>query len=68
MQTGNIQNPLALRRREAAKQLGISERSLFTLTKDGDIPCRRVGSGKRRMVLYRVADLDAWLTGDKKGA
>jgi excisionase family DNA binding protein len=54
--------PLALRPREAAKALGISPRLLWQLTHDGLIPCVRVGSGKRRTVLYPVADLQAWLT------
>jgi excisionase family DNA binding protein len=57
-----IQSPLALRPREAAKALGISPRLLWQLTKDGQIPCVRVGSGKRRTVLYPLADLQAWLT------
>lgn len=49
--------PLA---REAAKALGISPRLLWQLTKDGHIPCVRVGSGKRRTVLYPLADLQAF--------
>jgi len=53
---------LALRPREAAKALGISTRLLWQLTHDGHIPCVRVGSGKRRTVLYPTADLQAWLT------
>lgn len=53
--------PLALRPREAAKALGISPRHLWQLTHDGVIPCARVGSGKRRTVLYPMADLQAWL-------
>jgi excisionase family DNA binding protein len=60
--TGNLSSPLALRPREAAKALGISPRLLWQLTKDGQIPCVRVGSGKRRTVLYPLADLQAWLT------
>ena len=55
-------SPLALRPREAAKALGISPRLLWQLTKDEVIPCARVGSGKRKTVLYPVADLQAWLT------
>lgn len=55
-------SPLVLRPREAAKALGISPRLLWQLTKDGRIPCVRVGSGKRRTVLYPLADLQAWLT------
>ena len=57
----NLSAPLALRRREAAKALSISERHLWQLTKDGHIPCVRVGSGTRKTVLYPVADLQAWL-------
>jgi len=53
--------PLALRPREAAKALGISTRHLWQLTKDGLIPCVRVGSGKRKTVLYPVAELQSWL-------
>jgi excisionase family DNA binding protein len=53
---------LALRPREAAKALGISPRLLWQLTKDGHIPCVRVGSGKRKTVLYPVAHLEAWLS------
>jgi excisionase family DNA binding protein len=58
----SVSSPLALRPREAAKALGISPRLLWQLTKDGHIPCVRVGSGKRRTVLYPLADLQAWLT------
>jgi predicted site-specific integrase-resolvase len=54
-------HPLALRPRPAARALSISPRLLWQLTKDGVIPCIRVGSGKRRTVLYPIADLQAWL-------
>jgi predicted site-specific integrase-resolvase len=57
-----MQSPLALRPREAAKALGISPRLLWQLTKDGVVPCVRVGSGKRKTVLYAVAHLQAWLS------
>lgn len=53
--------PLALRPREAAKALSISARHLWQLTKDGLIPCVRVGGGKRKTSLYPVAELQAWL-------
>lgn len=58
----DLPSPLALRPREAAKALGICARHLWQLTKDGHIPCVRVGSGNRKTVLYPVADLQAWLT------
>jgi excisionase family DNA binding protein len=62
MNQTSVPSTLALRPREAAKALGISPRHLWQLTKDGHIPCVRVGSGKRRTVLYPLADLQAWLT------
>lgn len=49
--------PLALRRREAAHVLGISERLLSSLTSQGRIPHLRLG----RAVIYPVASLEAWL-------
>jgi excisionase family DNA binding protein len=52
---------LALRLHAAAKALNISPRTLWRLTKDGHIPCVRVGSGKRRMTLYPLSALEAWL-------
>ena len=58
----SVSSTLALRPREAAKALGISPRLLWQLTKDGHIPCVRVGSGKRKSVLYPLAELQAWLT------
>lgn len=53
--------PLALRPKEAAKSLNISLRHLFQLTADHQIPCIRVGSGKRKTVLYSVSALEQWL-------
>lgn len=53
--------PLALRPREAARMLGVSARLLWSLTAPrGPIPCTRIG-GRGGCVLYRPADLDAWL-------
>mgnify|MGYP005852863719 FL=1 len=55
--------PLALRPREAAKALGISTRTLWGLTAPrGPIPCLRIGRGRRPIVLYPVAGLQAWLS------
>ena len=53
--------PLALRPRAAATALAISPRLLWQLTHDGLIPCVRVGTGKRKCVLYPVAMLEQWL-------
>jgi len=49
--------PLAVGRREAALMLGISERLLWTLTQEGQIPHVRIAS----RVLYPVAELRRWL-------
>jgi excisionase family DNA binding protein len=58
----DLSDTLAVRPRQAAKAIGISQRLLWQLTRDGRIPCVRVGSGKRRIVLYPVAELRAWLS------
>lgn len=53
---------LALRAKDAARALGISARHLWQLTNDGHIPCVRVGSGRRKTVLYPTELLRSWLT------
>jgi len=49
--------PLALRPREAARSLGLSERTLWTLTQRGEIPHARIG----KCVIYPTAAIRAWL-------
>lgn len=49
---------LALRPREAAKALGLCERTLWTMTQDGQVPHLRCG----RLILYPVDSLRVWLT------
>lgn len=49
--------PLLVAPREAAKMLSVCERTLFALTKSGDIPAVRIG----RAVRYSVEDLKAWI-------
>ncbi len=60
--------PLALRPRDAARVLCVSPRTLWGWTQAGIVPCVRVGTGKRRTVLYPVADLHAWLAGRSERA
>jgi excisionase family DNA binding protein len=60
--------PLAFRPSQAAEALGISPRHLWQLTKDGVIPCIRLGTGKRRSILYPVTELQAWLTRQNENA
>jgi len=49
--------PLLLTAREAAKGLNVCEKTLWTLTKNGEIPAVRIG----RAVRYDPADLRAWI-------
>jgi len=56
--------PIALRPREAAKALSISERQLWTLTKRGAIPHLRLG----RCIVYPIDSLRAWLRHQAEGA
>lgn len=51
---------LAVGAKEAASMLGISPRTLWTLTNSGEIPCVRYGTNGRS-IRYRVADLEAFL-------
>lgn len=48
---------LALRQREAAESLGISERLLLDWTQQHALPCIRIG----RVVLYPVDSIREWL-------
>jgi len=60
-----LHSALALRPREAAKALGISERMLWSLTAPrGTVPAIRIGT----CVLYPVAGLQAWLDRQAQGA
>jgi excisionase family DNA binding protein len=47
--------------RETAQALCIGERTLWSLTHDGKIPCVRIG----RSVRYDPADIRAWIESQK---
>jgi excisionase family DNA binding protein len=49
--------PLLWNARQAAKALGISDRTLFTLTKSGDVPHIRIG----RRIMYPRTSLVEWI-------
>jgi len=51
------QRPLVVSMREAANLLGVSLRTISSLTADGDLPHARIG----RRVVYPVAALERWL-------
>lgn len=54
---------LALRPREAARAIGVCERTLFTLTQRGEIPAVKLG----RRVLYPTDQLRQWLAERSEG-
>lgn len=54
---------LLLRPKEAAEALAISERTLFTLTKEGKIPHVPVGE---RSIRYDLEDLKEYLQSQKR--
>lgn len=49
--------PMLITPREAAKLLSVCERTLYMLTKTGQIPAVRIG----RSVRYSVNELEAWI-------
>jgi hypothetical protein len=55
--TPPVIQPLALRPRDAAIALGISERLLQDWSKNQDLPCIRIG----QVVLYPVDEIRQWL-------
>lgn len=55
--TAVCESRLLISGREAAKRLSICERTLYTLTKAGEIPAVRIG----RAVRYSVDELQAWV-------
>jgi excisionase family DNA binding protein len=58
---GERLTPLLITPRQASAMLSISERTLWTLTKKGDIPVIRIG----RAIRYALRDLEGWIE-DKK--
>jgi len=60
---GAVPERLALRPREAAAALGIGERLLWRMTRDGEIPHVRLG----RAVVYPVDELRRWLIQSSRG-
>lgn len=54
--------PLLLTARQTSRMLAISERSLYSLTKAGDLPAVRIG----RSVRYDPSDIRAWIESAKK--
>lgn len=53
------QNKLLVDPREAARLLSVCEKTLWTITERGELPCVRIGRAKR----YSIARLNAWIEG-----
>lgn len=62
MKPNFLPTPLALRTRDAAAALGISERTLQELTATGKVPFVKIG----RANLYPVKELSEWLSRQTK--
>lgn len=54
-----------LRADQAAAYLGISPRTLWSLTNCGEIASVRFGAGRRKSVRYDLCDLEAWIEAKK---
>ncbi len=65
MRTDMVQHqmvrPVLLTRRQVAEMLGLCERTIFTLTKSGELKCRKVGT---KAVRYRLADVQEFADRD----
>jgi len=60
--------PLALRLPQAARLLNVSPRTLWGWAKKGRVPVCRVGTGRRRVLLFPTAELQAWLARQTQAA
>jgi len=55
--------PMGVSLREAARLIGVCERTLWSMVQRGQIPVRVVGTGKRRRYLFSLRALEKWLVG-----
>ena len=55
-----------LKSAEAAAYLGVSERTLWTMGRSGDLPRVEVALGARAIVRYDLRDLEAWVESKKQ--
>ena len=55
--TKDLPLPLAMRPKVAARAIGVSERTLWTLTQRGEIPFTRIGN----CVIYPTGPILRWL-------
>jgi excisionase family DNA binding protein len=55
--------PLAVKLRDAARLLGLSDRTVWSLIQRGEIPVRVIQHGRRRTYLFSVEELKRWAAG-----
>ncbi|MHC4519043.1 MAG: helix-turn-helix domain-containing protein [Planctomycetota bacterium] len=55
--TAGIREPLLLSPRQAAQALGVCEKTVYNLTRSGELPVVRLG----RAVRYSLGDLREWI-------
>src|SRR5215813_11788096 len=48
---------------EAARFLGIHQRTVLRMARDGKIPAHPLGDGDRKQWRFLISELDAWLRG-----
>lgn len=53
---------LALRPAQAARMLNVSPKTLWTWTRRNMIPHVKIGSDRRPIILYPIAELRKWLS------
>lgn len=58
---------LLVTQEEASAMLSVGVRTVQRWTADGSLPCVRVGAGRRRLLRYAVADLEAFCNGLRQG-
>jgi excisionase family DNA binding protein len=64
MQT-NSQPPIAVKLRQAAQLLGLSERTVWALIQRGEIPVRIIKNGVRKTYVFSVEELKRWAAGER---
>lgn len=57
--------PIALRLRQAAKLINVSERTLWGWARGGRVPCRAMRSGSKTIYLFSRSVLERWAAGEQ---
>jgi predicted DNA-binding transcriptional regulator AlpA len=58
-------HPLAVKLRQAAKMLGISERTLWALAQRGEVPVRIIKNGSKKTYIFSIKELERWAGGER---